>query len=181
MRDDGRGGGCLEISRSSCTRRRHRRVQRNTAAPGATCDVVNDNCAGDTVCVPSTSTCQPAFPRTYQLSGLSLSVPTTMPDGSSWDAGGGAPDLFVVVKVDGATIGTTSVVQDSFTASWNETYTFTLSASSVLEVDSNDEDIAANDPVLNCTAAPVTVDQVRDRLNGCQSTGYDFTFTLLAQ
>ena len=79
---------------------------------GDMCNVANDTCAGETVCVDGS--CVAAFPRVYNIGNVRVTLPTTDSQGAAWDIGGGAPDIFVEVRVNGTLAGTTSTVQDQF-------------------------------------------------------------------
>jgi C2 domain len=65
----------------------------------------------------------------WSVVAVSLSLPTTDPSGADWDAFGGAPDPYAQCQIDGATVGTTSTVSDSFSATWDQTICPDVSAS----------------------------------------------------
>ena len=67
--------------------------------------------------------CEAALPGRYRIILASVAVPTRKPDGTDWDVGGGAPDLYVVIKVDGATVlAMSAVADDTFSASFTGTF-----------------------------------------------------------
>ena len=143
---------------------------------GAQCDATHDVCTGDSVCVASQ--CQRAFTRGYTISSLSIQVPTTKPDGTSWDIGGGAPDLYIVVSTDGTKIGMTSIVQNQFSATYTETFPVTLAATTTLDVHAFDSDVTSDDDAYLCEAKPITAAELRARALSCSSAGYSLMFVI---
>jgi hypothetical protein len=69
------------------------------------CDCTPRECdtVGCSICA-APGTCQQVLPRRYRISPLAAEVPTTTPSGDTWDLGGGAPDLYATVAVDGVTV-----------------------------------------------------------------------------
>src|SRR5439155_23694653 len=63
------------------------------------CSETADTCAGDSICIAGR--CEAAFGRLYDIRAISVSVPTLDPNGYYWDLGGGAPDLYVWIYVNG--------------------------------------------------------------------------------
>jgi len=143
---------------------------------GETCNPSNDGCTGETVCIASQ--CQSAFTRGYTISALTVQVPTTKPDGTSWDIGGGAPDLYIAVSTDGTKVGMTAVVQDQFSASFPDMVSVTLASTTKLDVHAYDSDVTSDDDAYLCEANPVTAAELRARQVGCQGSGYSLTFTV---
>jgi len=123
--------------------------------------------------------CVAAFPRVYRLSNISVTVPTTDPDGAAWDAAGGAPDLLVEVFVNGTSVGATAAVQDQFSAAFPGPYGVTLNAagSSVI-VTASDEDLTVNDPAFSCAANPITAAHLRARELACTVGGNSLSYRL---
>ena len=141
------------------------------------CDERNDDCAGETICIAGA--CEAAFGRRYRFSSISVSIPDRKPDGTSWDALGGAPDPFVEVWLNDTTLVLrTSVVDDVFDASYSETGDATIGAGDSVFVDVLDEDIAEHDPVYGCTADPMPADVLRGRGASCASAGYSVEFAI---
>lgn len=134
---------------------------------GDECTVMADNCTGETICVAGS--CVAAFPRVYKLGAIQHSVPTTKTDSTSWDAAGGAPDLFVTIDVNGTTVATTNVVSDQFNATWPGPFSVSLIAGSTLTLTSYDQDVSVNDPGFACEAKPITAALLRLRQLGCTS------------
>lgn len=143
---------------------------------GQSCSPSSDSCTGDTVCI--SNQCQSAFTRGYTISSLAIQVPTTKPDGTPWDVGGGAPDLYIVVSTDGTSVGMTGIVQDQFSAAYPDTFQVTLAATTTLDVHAFDSDVTSDDDAFLCEAMPVTAAELRTRAVGCQSQGYTLTFTI---
>lgn len=124
--------------------------------PG-TCDPLDAaTCAGETICLRGA--CVAAFGRTYDIVAYEAIVPQFKPDGSTWDAFGGAPDPFAVLSLNGTVLGQTSTIQDTFTPRWNEYVSAVIPAGSTLRVDLWDEDVSADDAILSCAASPLTAD-----------------------
>lgn len=143
---------------------------------GAACTATSDSCTGDTVCIANQ--CQSAFTRGYTISSLAVQVPTTKPDGTSWDVGGGAPDLYIKVSTDGTSVGMTGIVQDQFSATYTDTFAVTLASSTTLDVHAFDSDVTSDDDAYLCEAKPVSASELRGRAVGCQGSGYTLTFTI---
>lgn len=114
-------------------------------------------CAGETICL--NGQCVAAFGRAYRINAYSIVVPQFMPDGSTWDAAGGAPDPYAVITLNGTALGMTTAAQDIFNPVWNmATNPTNVPAGSTLIVDAYDEDIADDDPILRCQFAPLVAD-----------------------
>lgn len=143
------------------------------------CSAAADSCTGESICV--SGSCAAAYPRVYALTGLQLMAPTTKPDGSGWDVGGGAPDLFVEIAVNDALVAETLVQGDSFSAAFAGPFRVSLIAGASLELRMLDEDVAANDHVFTCLASPLTAAQLRRRELQCTSTGYSVQFRIEPQ
>ncbi len=143
---------------------------------GATCSEFSDSCTGETICLAGS--CVAAFPRAYSISELQISVPTTMPDGSPWDLGGGAPDLFLAAYVNNQAAAVTPTAFDRFSASFAGPYTLTLGAGSSLLIQAFDEDLTINDPAYGCVASPLTAALLRERILGCSSAGNTLSFRI---
>ncbi|MGE3454993.1 MAG: hypothetical protein AB7O24_07780 [Kofleriaceae bacterium] len=141
-------------------------------AAGA-CSTSQDNCGGETICI--SGRCEAAFPRVYSIRNVSVSVPTTNPaNGSSWDAGGGAPDMFL--SSNGTML--TQPVDDQFMASFPGPFDVSLIAGATLQIDVYDEDITVHDGVMTCREMPITAQRLRTRMFGCAGNGMTFTSTI---
>lgn len=138
------------------------------------CSETADTCTGETICVGAA--CEAAFGRVYAITNVALAVPTTDPTGAEWDLGGGAPDLFLVIDVDGTVAATTATVQDEFSAAFAGPYNAQLIAGSTLELTAYDEDVSDDDLAYVCSAAPITAELLRGRDLGCASGGSSLTF-----
>lgn len=126
-------------------------------------------CAGETICL--NGACVAAFGRAYRINAYSIVVPQFMPDGSTWDAAGGAPDPYAVITLNGAVLGMTAAPQDIFNPVWNQaTDPTSIPAGSTLIVDAYDEDIAADDGILSCQFAPLTADVLHAGQGVCSGT-----------
>jgi len=145
---------------------------------GGGCSVANDTCDGETVCV--NSSCVAAFPRVYNIGNIRVMLPTTDPTGAAWDIGGGAPDILVEVRVNGTLAGTTSTVQDQFSATFAAGFDATLVGGSTVTLDVYDEDATVNDKALTCTGT-VTSAFARSRELACTSMPTTVVYTLTAK
>lgn len=87
-------------------------------------------CAAGLVC--AVGVCGAAFPRTYSLSFTSIALAETNGAGESWDPGGGLPDPYVVLMVDGAEIHRTATLTDVRGATWRSPVEVELDAGSAL-------------------------------------------------
>lgn len=143
------------------------------------CSESADTCVGETVCVAGS--CVAAYPRIYAISSINVTVPTTKSDGTPWDIGGGAPDLFVQVNVNGTLTGISSVKADAFSASFAGPFPAPLIAGSTLVLSALDEDLTVDDPAYSCAAAPLSMAQLRGRQLSCGSGGYQMTFRVEPQ
>ena len=92
--------------------------------------------------------------------------------------GGGAPDLFVELKLNGSLVYETLVNADSFSATFAGPFSLQVIAGSSLELIAQDEDLSANDHVYTCQAAPLTTEQLRRRELQCASMGYSLRFRI---
>lgn len=134
---------------------------------GGGCSAVQDTCTGETVCV--SGSCVAAFPRVYAISAINIALPTTN-QGATWDVGGGAPDPFAVISVNGTMAATTSAVQDVFTATLPGPWNITINAAgSTLLVDIFDEDATVDDHAFACTGT-LTAALARARTLACGTT-----------
>ncbi|GAB4292100.1 MAG: hypothetical protein Kow0090_05830 [Myxococcota bacterium] len=104
----------------------------------------HSDCSESTeVCV--NQKCEYMFGRKYTLTINTIEVAERKDDGDTWDTGAGAPDLFVVVYVDGVEIGRTTTVDDRYSATFNESFTIDLFSDSIITLEIVDEDLASDD------------------------------------
>lgn len=137
------------------------------------CNELDDRCPAESICVGFS--CVAAFPRAYNATNIKLAVPTTDPDGLAWDTGGGAPDLFVTINVNGAAAATTPVVADMFSATFVGPFQMQITAGATVRFDSFDEDVTVNDPAFACIANPITAALLRSRKLVCTSGANSMT------
>lgn len=138
-------------------------------AATAGCDpLVPADCSGETICI--NESCEPAFGRTYRVAVYQLQLSDQTPDGEAWDAGGGAPDAFVNVHLNGELILATSAVQDTFTPEFAEFVDVVIPAGARLEFHAWDEDISEHDWLIGCIVDPLTADTLRIYGPVCEGT-----------
>ena len=105
------------------------------------------DCAADEICETSTGACERAWARDYTVFIDDIVVSTTGPSGS-WDSGFSSsipPDPFLEWCV-GSTCSTTSVVSDSYAATWGDVDSaFMLKSQSDAWFESWDEDVIVDD------------------------------------
>jgi hypothetical protein len=112
-----------------------------TANPGCTS---NSDCGSTEVC--QNSNCANASGLAYVLTINTITASTTNSIGDAWDVGGGAPDAYVVVKVDGVTKCTTTVQADTFAGVWfADCSPIVLYSFNTVEIDVYDQDVTTDD------------------------------------
>lgn len=123
----------------------------------------------------SSGTCAINANSTWFLSIDSATITSTKPDGSAWDAFGGAPDPFV--QLDSKR---TSTKQDTFTPTWQEGSTYTANNLLVqgVSVSLFDEDVSANDPIGGPTTIRPTEADLRGGILTVRNLGQAQTLTL---
>lgn len=126
-------------------------------------------CTGSTVCV--SGVCEPIFNRTWRITIVSASVPTTDPLGESWDIGGGAPDLFAQIDINGSVVAQTSVANDVFSTTWNQHYDHFLVSGDTLTTWLWDEDVSDDDYIHGCGGPALTTAQLRNGIFECTQNG----------
>jgi hypothetical protein len=129
------------------------------------CTPFAGDCSGETVCIGTT--CEAAFGRIWSITVVNAKVPTTNPEGGSWDALGGAPDPYVDVELNGAIIFTTGAVSESFEPFWDQSVEINVLAGSTLTFWVYDEDVAADDFVFGCTFDPLTAETLDFGVGDC--------------
>lgn len=147
-----------------------------------TCDPAADGCLADTICV--VDVCEPVRPRVYRITNLGMRAPTTKPDGTPWDIGGGAgaaPDLFATIESvplsgNPTIIANTHVTPDSFTAASVVPVDVDLEAGLIFRV--FDEDATIDDAVFVCEANPLRASELRQRDLACETQGFAVVFRI---
>lgn len=156
---------------------------------GAGCDVTVgeevflDTCSGSSICscepascdtlgcsiCASLGTCEAALPRRYRIVPFSAEVPTRNPEGESWDVGGGAPDLYATVSVDGTpVIEATAAGTDTFSVQWTGALgdTTLVGGSRILVTVLDRDELDADDPAFLCEWS-VSPELLRGRILVC--------------
>jgi hypothetical protein len=109
---------------------------------------------------------------------LVVQLPTLDPAGAPWDAGGGAPDIFVEVLVNGVSAARSAPVDDMFSASFSGPFTVQPIGGGDLTIMVYDEDLTVDDPAYSCAADPLTADLLRSRQLSCNSARGQITFRI---
>ncbi len=136
----------------------------------ATCSPSNpSSCGGETICI--NSQCVPAFGRNYVFTVTNGTFTQFDDTGVPWDAGGGLPDPFVVLTING-TAYTSPTIDDTLTPTWNyATSPVVIPGGTTLRIDVYDEDLTVNDPGWACQANPLTADYLRGGGLACAGQG----------
>lgn len=140
------------------------------------CSETLDSCGGESICV--VDQCLDAFGRVYVLSNLYVELPARNSVGDDWDAGGGAPDPFFTVQLNGEEVLTTTAAPNTFSASFSDTANVVIPAGSTFELIVADEDLAIPDPGFTCIADPLTANLLRGRVLTCENSGWVVTAQL---
>jgi len=142
----------------------------------AACTAIPDSCTGNNICV--NQQCVGAFPRTYNVVNVQVSVPATDPsDGLEWDIGS-PPDMYVG---DAARNAQTATVQDQYTATFNGPIPVFLTAGQEFYVYVWDADLSTADYVTGCGSAAVAAATLRGRVLSCSTNGISFSAAILPQ
>lgn len=155
------------------------------SSPGSSssCNIEDPtSCSGERVCSAGSRTCEPVFPHTYDLSGLVVSLPPRDPRGDCWDVdivGCGAPDPFIVVKLDGERIGKTGAKKDTRTGSFSNSFTIELFDDfSLLGLEVWDEDLSEHDRAFTCELE-LSATNLRGAGNYCDPGGARLEFRIV--
>jgi hypothetical protein len=89
-----------------------------------------------------------------------------------WDTGGGAPDPFVTIFLDGDPQCYTSTQEDTFQPEWGEGCDVVFESGGEIELDMYDEDVSENDVMLYYVASG-TDDLVSLARGGTQTVSND--------
>lgn len=140
-------------------------------APSLTCSPSDPtSCTGENICVGTT--CVDAFNRIYHFSNISVVVAAQNPGGTAWDPLGGAPDPWVIVKLNGTQIIATAVKSDVFSATYTETTDTEIVGGSTLELHVQDSDaVGGDDQILDCMIDPLGADLLRMHVVECAGSG----------
>ncbi len=115
----------------------------------ASCQRHSDCATPTDVCIGSR--CVAGQGRTYTVTAVSATVPSTDSTGAAWDAFGGAPDPFVCLYLDGSATAVSCSgppgAADTFTPAWNKNWDVTVSAATKVGITAWDEDTSAHDVI----------------------------------
>jgi hypothetical protein len=98
---------------------------------------------------------------------------TTDAAGETWDAFGGLPDPFVSMTLNGSLLGSTSVKDDTISASWFEAFETSILGGSTFDLFVYDEDATTDDYMFGCRWQPVSAALLRAYINTCDSFSTD--------
>lgn len=132
-------------------------------------------CGASSICVDGT--CREMWDRSYTLTVVSATAGEGDPNGEYWDGFGGAPDLYVSVRIDGDSIGVTSTKQDTYSPEWYKSFNVRFYRTTSLVLRVYDEDLSANDHALDLSV-PDLAGAVRDG-GGSYSTSGNLGITSL--
>jgi len=108
----------------------------------------NSDCTANDVC--RKNKCVSPLGLSWTISAKSMTFNPLMPDGSSWDALGGAPDIVAQIGKNEDLLFQTTEVSDSYSASWsNASKTTTINIGDSLQFCAVDIDLSADD-VVGC-------------------------------
>lgn len=114
------------------------------------CQTHTDCTTATDVCI--NNQCVSGLGRMYTIRAVSAVFPTMNPNttpASTWDLGGGAPDPFVCLYLDGATmpVGCSGPpgVSDTFSATWNWSRDITVNSTTLVGITAWDEDTTTHD------------------------------------
>ena len=127
--------------------------------PGSSGAAAPGQSAGSPPPIPAIAPVAPALPAgSPRVRRVVVSLPTSKEDGRGWDAGGGAPDPYVIIRQAGAALATTERVQDSLSGAW--AMDVAVSATEPFYVEVVDRDLSTDDPVASIEIDPdVVIDE----------------------
>lgn len=108
--------------------------------------------------------------RSYSITVVSATAAEGNPNGDYWDVFGGAPDLYVSVRIDGDSIGVTRTKRDTYSPEWYQSFSVRLFSSTNLVFRVLEEDISANDHALDLNI-PDLQGAIRDGGGSYSSSG----------
>ncbi len=121
----------------------------------------------------------PAAGSLWAITINSAAIKTIDPvSGQTWDAGGGAPDPFVTIKVGTNAVEQSPTVADSFSPAWNYTFAgvYTYASLGDVLVTIWDEDVSANDVIYEFGSSvlqPAGSSAETINATGDSTTGFD--------
>jgi hypothetical protein len=154
-------GAAIGVALGGCTRAHERvdgdRPSSAAAGPGSAASTGTAGTAtGSAAGAPALSplpTGPGLAPGTYRLTRVEVAALPTTATGHAWDIRGGAPDLSVEVRIDGAVVDHCRVADDQLAGACQLDALIDLGPSTVLTVTVIDRDLAADDAVGTATLA----------------------------
>ncbi len=143
------------------------------------CTAANDTCTGETICI--SGACEPAFPRTYVVTDVMVSLPMTNMYGQPWDADNSAPDLFLADS--NGMNPMTAIAPNVYSTRFAGPFEYAFTSTSELRVDVWDSDPEYSPPftrelVFSCNLQPVQAAFFRPRTWGCAYNNATLTLTI---
>lgn len=147
-----------------------------TPPESTACVTTPDSCTGDTICYGGL--CLNAFPRTYAITDVAVSVPqANLRLARPWDWDNTPPDL--LLAFDGTT-PISSVVYNSSSAFFAGPFELEITAGASVAFFAWDYDPEESpefqlDYVIGCSAAPITAALLRSHTVDCLANGVTLT------
>jgi hypothetical protein len=127
------------------------------------------SCSAETICIAQK--CEPAFGRIYQFHDAVVTVAEHNMGGGTWDIAGGAPDPFLVIKLNDVEILHTASKGDTFSATFTNKVDHEIIAGSKLDLTIYDDDFDGPDTILHCVIDPLSAELLREGGVSCAGVG----------
>jgi hypothetical protein len=134
----------------------------------------SSECGAGEICLDDE--CREMWDRSYSITVVSATAAEDDPNGESWDGFRGAPDLYVSVRIDGESIGTTGTKQDTYSPDWYDSFNVRLFRTTKLVFRVIDEDATAGgaDVALDLSVSDLE-DAIKNGGGSYSSSGYGIT------
>jgi len=122
----------------------------------------NYDCDTDSICI--NESCNLAYGRNYTLTVVSIEVSQYDQNGEAWDYPGGMPDPFVCFYKNDQTSAEfcTTTKNDTFSATFNESFEAIINNSDKWSVGVWDEDLSSDDWIQGWYFDPIPVSVIKD-------------------
>lgn len=132
--------------------------------------------------------CAPDPNALFDVVAVSATVPTLNKSAGAWDAFGGLPDPYAVLKTPSGATGQTTFKSDTASPTWNETVLTNVKGSDLktFTVTLNDDDVSFDDLIGPCTVTvPASALSGATTTSACPATAtgvaYQFRYRLVAK